>query len=643
MPYRPSAKFKKTLIGTGITAVLAALNAPATIGFASDRYEEYRISRPGYKAEYGSWSLADVPSEFQSNSMHAALLHTGKILLIAGSGNDQKQFDSGTFDTILWDPKEDTYKKVETPEDVFCAGHSQLGDGKLLVAGGTARYEQLGDAVKKAGGGMLIKNENPDKPKTLPKGTRFRAPDGTEYVSDFPVIVPRAKKEEDEDGKVSVVASEARVFVEAVEEGKDSVTNKPAQYTILGLKGKEKDDLYGLAEKLTLEKQDFQGIKDSFEFDPVAEKYVRVDPMDKARWYPTLVTMQDGKVLSVSGLDEVGDILQGDNEIYDPKTKKWSTAPKRYFPTYPALYLTGDNKLFYSGSNAGYGDADKGRDPGTWDLENNTFEKVKGMTDKDQLETSSSLLLPPAQDGKVMVLGGGGVGESKKSTARTSIIDLNAKSPTYKNGPELPQGTRYLNSVILPDDTVFTTGGSEDYRGRSASDIHKAQFYDPAKNEFRPAASPKVGRNYHAAATLLPDGRIATFGSDPLYSDKANTRLGTFEKRVEIYTPPYLQGDRGKNRPVIGDGPQKLTPGESATFATKDAKRVAKARLMRPSAVTHVTDVEQRSIELDLEKKAGEVTLEVPKERSTVPPGYYMLFLVDKDGTPSEAKWVHLP
>ncbi|MBU7596337.1 DUF1929 domain-containing protein [Streptomyces sp. P38-E01] len=643
MPYRPSARLKKTAIGTGITVVLAALNAPATIGFASERYEEYRISRPEYKAEYGSWSMADVPKEFRSNSMHAALLHTGKVLLIAGSGNDQKQFDSGTFDSILWDPANDSFKKIDTPEDVFCAGHAQLDDGKLLVAGGTARYEQLGDSVKKAGGGMLIKNENPAKPKTLPEGTRFRGPDGAEYVSDFPVVVPRAEKDEDDDGKIDITASEVRVFVEAVEEGEESVRDEPAQYEILGLKGKEADDLYGLAEKITLDDQDFQGIKDTFEFDPVAEKYVRVDPMAEARWYPTLVTMQDGKVLSVSGLDEIGDILQGDNEMYDPKTRKWSTAPKRYFPTYPALYLTGDDKLFYSGSNAGYGDADKGREPGTWDLKDNTFTKIEGMTDTDQLETSSSLLLPPAQDRKVMVLGGGGVGESEKSTPRTSIVDLKAKAPEYKDGPDLPQGTRYLNSVILPDDTVFTTGGSKDYRGRSSSDILKAQFYDPAKNEFTPAADPKVGRNYHAAAVLLPDGRVATFGSDPLYSDRANTRLGTFEKRVEIYTPPYLQGERGENRPVIGEGPGKLTPGQDATFATEDAKRIDKARLMRPSAVTHVTDVEQRSVELPVERKAGAVSVNVPEDRSTVPPGYYMLFLVDEDGTPSEAKWVHLP
>ncbi len=56
--------------------------------------------------------------------------------------------------------------------------------------------------------------------------------------------------------------------------GPRSVTDKPAQYEILGLKGKEAANTYGLAEKITLDKQDFQGIKAAYEFDPTAEKYV---------------------------------------------------------------------------------------------------------------------------------------------------------------------------------------------------------------------------------------------------------------------------------------------------------------------------------------------------------------------------------
>ncbi|MFD5984199.1 galactose oxidase-like domain-containing protein [Streptomyces cyaneofuscatus] len=648
MAYRPSKKMRKTLLGGGAVVVLAGLNAPAALSFAEDQYHAYKIAQPKYQAEYGSWKRVDIPKEYRTNAIHAALLHTGKVLIVAGSGNDEKNFDAGTFDTVLWDPAENVFQKIPTPEDFFCGGHAQLPDGRLLIAGGTARYEVLDDKVKRAGGGMRVKNENPDKPLKLKKGTVFRSPSGVEYAAKFDVTVPKAKREFEvayfksgqmKPWKTKVTAAEQRVFVEAVDDGVEAVAAEAAQYEIVGLKGKEADNSYGLAEKITMDKQDFQGIRAAYEFDPTAEKYIKVDPMKEARWYPTLVGLEDGRVLAVSGLDDVGAILPGDNEIYDPKTKKWAKGPFHYFPTYPALFLTKGGKLFYPGANAGYGPADKGREPGIWDIKKNTFTKVPGLSDTDELETAASLLLPPVQDQKVMVLGGGGVGESKKSTARTAVIDLKQASPAFTAGPDLPQGTRYLNSVIMPDDTVFTSGGSEDYRGRGNSNILKAQSYDPKTNTFKEAAEPTVGRNYHSEALLLPDGRVATFGSDSLYGDKDNTKLGKFEQRMEVYTPPALH--RGKDkRPVIGDGPEAVERGKTVTYESADADRIATARLMRPSAVTHTTDVEQRSIELGLKKGKGEVSVSVPDDPTLVPPGWYMLFVTDTDGIPSEAKWV---
>ncbi|MFJ2827355.1 galactose oxidase-like domain-containing protein [Streptomyces sp. NPDC087263] len=650
MAYQPSQKTKKTVLGIGGIVVLAGLNAPAAVGFASETYYEYKIAQPGYKAKYGSWSHLDIPDDYRTNAIHAALLHTGKVLIVAGSGNEKRKFDKGSFDTVLWDPTTDTFKKIATPDDFFCSGHAQLPSGRMLVAGGTARYELLGDEVERAGGGMRVKNENPDKAVLLKKGTLFRSPAGVEYVSKVDVRIPKAKRTQKvtynragvmQPWKTRIVASETRVFVEATEDGPTSATDRQAQYEIVGLKGKDADNTYGLSEKITLEKQDFQGIRAAYEFDPTAEKYIPVDPMQKARWYPTLVGLDDGRVLAVSGLDDVGVIDPGDNEIYDPRTKKWTPGPKRYFPTYPALFLTKGGKLFYPASNAGYGPAEMGREPGIWDLKTNKFEKVPGLRDPDETETSASLLLPPAQDQKVMILGGGGVGESKKSTPRTAVVDLKKGSPSFEDGPNLPQGTRYLNSVIMPDDSVFTTNGSEDYRGRSASNILKAQFYDPKGNAFREAASPKVGRNYHSEALLLPDGRVATFGSDPLFDDQQNTKLGHFEQRMEIFTPPVLHKN-GKNRPVLGDGPNVLDSKRRATFATPYPERVVKARLMRPSAVTHTTDVEQRSIELGLTKTKNSVTVDIPSDRALVPPGWYMLFVTDGEGTPSEAKWIQV-
>ncbi|MFF2650068.1 galactose oxidase-like domain-containing protein [Streptomyces sp. NPDC058045] len=641
MQRRSRLKARKTWLGAGVVVVLAGLNAPALIGFTEEQYHKYEINRPEYKAKHGHWALADMPGSYQLNSIHAVMLHTGKVLLIAGSGNDVKHFHGGSFRSTLWDPAKNTFKKIDTPEDLFCAGHAQLPDGRILVAGGTGAYEALKGDVKRAGGAMLVKNEDPNGARSFPKGTVFRSPSGVEYRSEHAVRVPAAKKTGGgRTGTPKVTASEARVFVEATENGPQGITNATEQYRIKGLKGKDADNLYGIANKLGLDKKDFQGIKNSYEFDPVTEKFTEVGPMSEARWYPTLTTLTDGRVLAVSGLDDIGQVVPGKNEIYDPKTRTWSKGPSRYFPTYPSFFVTGKDTLFYSGSNAGYGPADKGREPGLWNLKTNAFTPVSGLTHPDILETSASVLLPPAQDKRVMVLGGGGVGESHKSTARTSIIDLGKDKPAFRTGPQLPEQTRYLNSVLMPDDTVFTTGGSKDYRGRGESNILRSQIYDQTKNAFTPAAAPTVGRNYHTEALLLPDGRIAVFGSDPLFSDKANTRPGTFEQRVEVFSPPYLfHGDRPA---LTATGDTDVARGDTLDFRSENTADIDRMRLMHPGSVTHVTDFDQRSIALTMKKSGDRIKVTVPTDKSLVPAGWYMVFATDKDNTPSQAQWVHI-
>ncbi|MGA5569563.1 galactose oxidase-like domain-containing protein [Streptomyces pseudogriseolus] len=636
---------RRIAIGTAVVLALAGMNGPWLYRFSTEKYHQYKINQPEYKAANGKWEIVEFPEEYRQNTIHAALLRTGKVLLVAGSGNDQDNFDAKKYDTRIWDPVKKTVKKVPTPTDLFCTGHTQLANGNLLIAGGTKRYEKLKGDVKKAGGLMLVHNENPDKPITLPAGTKFTGKEnGKTFVSKDPVLVPRAEKKFDpETGEfLGTTPGVGRIYVEAQKEGAKYETGTQDNYRVQGLTGADARNTYGIAEKLALDKKDFQGIRDAYEFDPVAEKYIKVDPMKEARWYPTLTTLSDGKILSVSGLDDIGQLVPGKNEIYDPETKEWEyTDEVRQFPTYPALFLMQNGKIFYSGSNAGYGPDDVGRDPGVWDVKTNKFKKVPGLSDPDLMETSNTVLLPPAQDETYMVIGGGGVGESQKSSEKTRIVDLKADDPAFVDGPSLDKGTRYPQASILPNDEVLISGGSQDYRGRSDSDILEARIYDTQKNELRRVADPLVGRNYHSGSILLPDGRVMFFGSDSLYADKANTKPGEFEQRIEIYTPPYLYGD--DEQPDLSGGPQTIKRGGSGTFTSQDAASVKKVRLIRPSATTHVTDVDQRSIALDFTTDGDKVTVTVPKNRNLVQSGWYMLFVTDANGTPSKAQWVQVP
>jgi len=256
------------------------------------------------------------------------------------------------------------------------------------------------------------------------------------------------------------------------------------------------------------------------------------------------------------------------------------------------------------------------------------------------METSGSAFAGPVQNQRVIVAGGGGVGESPASTARIDVIDLKEPNAHYVPGPDLPTPTRYPNLVQLPDDSVLISNGSRRYRGRDASDVLLASLYHPATNTLTPAADPTVGRDYHSEGILMPNGQVVTLGGNALFSDEKNTKTATFERRLEIYTPPYLfHGPR----PTITAAPTSARLGSSMTVTSPDAASITAARLIRPSAATHATNLEQRSVALTVTHAAdGSISLAVPGEATLVPPGYYMLFLLGAQGTPSVARWVHV-
>ena len=93
---------------------------------------------PATPANPGQWHvLEDVE---QARTVHSVLLQNGKLLLMAGSGNDRMEFEAGRFRSFIYDPVANTWKELTTPKDVFCSGHVQLADGNVLILGGTSEY-----------------------------------------------------------------------------------------------------------------------------------------------------------------------------------------------------------------------------------------------------------------------------------------------------------------------------------------------------------------------------------------------------------------------------------------------------------------------------------------------------------------------
>jgi hypothetical protein len=63
--------------------------------------------------------------------------------------------------------------------------------------------------------------------------------------------------------------------------------------------------------------------------------------------------------------------------------------------------------------------------------------------------------------------------------------------------------------------------------------------------------------------------------------------------------------------------------------------------LVAPISVTHHTDAGQRYIKLPINSRTA-TTLETtaPANGNIAPPGFYMLFVVNNQGVPSEARFV---
>jgi Domain of unknown function (DUF1929) len=86
------------------------------------------------------WTV--LASDSEVLAVHAALLHTGKILYFGGDEHDRKQHMMDKLDhSRLFDCETLQVESAPSPSsDVFCAGQALLADGRLLVAGGTESF-----------------------------------------------------------------------------------------------------------------------------------------------------------------------------------------------------------------------------------------------------------------------------------------------------------------------------------------------------------------------------------------------------------------------------------------------------------------------------------------------------------------------
>jgi hypothetical protein len=377
-----------------------------------------------------------------------------------------------------------------------------------------------------------------------------------------------------------------------------------------------------------------------FKFDPVAKSWARTTgSMSMSRWYPTATRLGDHRILNNSQVLITCGHGGGDMEIYDETMDTFSeitSGDTKLFPSlYPGLHLLPSHNVFYT--RTGWGGAGPDGGPFTGDDQSAYFSFTGDYTGvwnniatappsiADRTKGMSVMLLSnTCPHVRILVIGGADPARNDSY----EILDASTLSPLSNWGPRqtFPDGEHrsLASAVLLPDGNVFVCGGIQRVNSPCA-------MFDPKTNTWSGMATLPSIRDYHSAAILLPGGKVMMAGWN-------NTT-------IEIFSPPYLF--KGA-RPAITSAPASVSHGADFTIATPDAASIVKAVMVRPMAITHQTDGEQRVLEMFFLHDHVH-----PNNLITTAPtggtaganarrGYYMLFLLNNKGVPSVARWIYL-
>lgn len=369
----------------------------------------------------------------------------------------------------------------------------------------------------------------------------------------------------------------------------------------------------------------------SIVFDPFTETWTQVGDMTFARWYPTAITIGDGRVLVFSGDD--GGAVQ-EVESYDPDTQEWTVLPAsadRQLEIYPGLHLMPDGRIIYTGTRWNGGQGWAGARSALFDPQTNTWESLGPHVIGDRSE-GFGLIIPELEPGveawRIMVAGGF-ASNNFQNTAE--VLDLLQPDQGWTQIANMNFSRNNANGVILPDGQVVFTAGIDGWKWGPLVPTLEAEFFDPVQETWTVGAAMQVTANYHSIGILLPDGRVLKTGGHDGGPE-------IFE--MELYSPPYLNNGP---RPTIVEAPEEVTWGQQFTVTASQAASITQVSMIRITSLTHHTNTDQRFCALAFEHTGGsELTITAPAHGNVAPPGYYMLFILNDCGVPSVAAMVRV-
>jgi hypothetical protein len=434
---------------------------------------------------------------------------------------------------------------------------------------------------------------------------------------------------------------------------------------------------------------ELEGLKNARIYDPESNSWSQTGSMNYGRWYPSLLTLGDGKMFVASGVTKLIKPLypgrpmdSGTNvkqtETYDPATGKWTyngAGADRSLPLFPRLHLLPNGHVFYNAAGQVFNPAGQSYDEPLWNIAASYDPASKtwtdlGLTGEGTLApgfrgSTFSIMLPlrPGSDGRYteasFLSAGGVLGTTPGSylsvptSTITTIDTANDDAMTARQTPDLNEARWYSTGVALPTGQVLAFSGAnrdEVVGPGTGFPVQTAELFDPKTETWSQLAVAERARTYHNTAVLLPDGRVLVGGHAPISTLYGSNRTlpGGFspnegrDPTFEIFSPPYMFWGP---RPSITKAPGNIRYGDTLTIKTDtDAAKIASVTLVRNPTLTHLVDGDQRTVELEVIARHGKsITVSAPPSGNVAPPGPYMLFVnatSDKGLIPSASRQV---
>jgi len=406
-------------------------------------------------------------------------------------------------------------------------------------------------------------------------------------------------------------------------------------------------------------------LQDVHTYDPVTDSWISWPKLANGRYYPTCLTLGDGTAFVAAGLSNLqAFVISGDNWCQNDQFETFANgqlglgpSPQQKFMSadqYPIIkLLPGSQQLFVHIH----------RTTLIFDLPSSSFvdgaqfippEPVGRQTYPMQ---TGHVLLPQKQGDapRILIVGGStatGYDSNTHSDAPAVqgafVFEYNSASPVnsrWRATNGAPNLARLLgDTVLLPDGTVFVVNGISQgaASGHSGATVFTPEIFDPVTETFTVMndSSHDHPRAYHSTAVLLPDATVAIAGNTAAYNQDTGEPHGIDDTSIEIFSPPYLFDGP---RPLVTGVQSSFPYGGTLTIDNSGSPTIDRVIMMRPCAVTHTVDMDQRAIWLVTGpgSNAGLLSITFPTDTSLAPPGPYMLFFLAK-GIPSVASWIFL-